>query len=311
MVANKSPAFQFYPADYLTDYRTVGFSVWQHGAYIVLLSYDWLNDGIPNNIGSVKGMLRVPLTDDLGSDLGAVLSLFSEHPEKPNMVTNPRLREEREKQKSFKEQAREAGKRGGRRAHDSNIVTLKEEHDKETEFRELDERVRLGSVKGTPNSHLISSHLINSTSTKVEVHTNTPPKPKVQKQDPSPVLPDCEYFRATDRELETAKSTWIKNGNDELDFRLAIAEVEFWLGTESPKAKAARKANSHARQLHAAWVVENISRKHEAHRKKQGRIFPQQHQLTGRERRHADLMQLIAETEPENEQPLNVTPRIL
>ena len=44
---NKSPAFQFYPQDFLVG--TAMLSAEETGAYIRLLCYSWENDGLPND----------------------------------------------------------------------------------------------------------------------------------------------------------------------------------------------------------------------------------------------------------------------
>jgi uncharacterized protein YdaU (DUF1376 family) len=44
---NKSPAFQFYPQDFLVG--TAMLSAEETGAYIRLLCYQWTNDGLPND----------------------------------------------------------------------------------------------------------------------------------------------------------------------------------------------------------------------------------------------------------------------
>ena len=43
----KSPAFQFYPADYLSDSNTIAFTAEQDGHYLRLLCLCWLEGSIP------------------------------------------------------------------------------------------------------------------------------------------------------------------------------------------------------------------------------------------------------------------------
>ena len=53
---NKSPAFQFYPQDFLVG--TAMLSAEETGAYIRLLCYQWTNDGLPNDqviLGRIAG----------------------------------------------------------------------------------------------------------------------------------------------------------------------------------------------------------------------------------------------------------------
>ena len=46
---DKSPAFQFYPKDWLTDPDVVCMNFAQKGAYITLLCYCWLEGQLPKN----------------------------------------------------------------------------------------------------------------------------------------------------------------------------------------------------------------------------------------------------------------------
>ena len=46
---NKSPAFQFYARDFLADMKVQLMSMEQRGMYITLLSYAWIENGIPND----------------------------------------------------------------------------------------------------------------------------------------------------------------------------------------------------------------------------------------------------------------------
>lgn len=125
--------------------------------------------------------------------------------------------------------------------------------------------------------------------------TAPPPTAKKPKSNPSPVLPDREYFRATESECSTARSTWLRHGYDESDFERAIAEVDLWLGSSTPKARAARASPCHTRHLFAAWVAENLCRRRKAARQHLGQAPP----LTSHERRAQDLDRRIAEAEAE------------
>jgi uncharacterized protein YdaU (DUF1376 family) len=46
-MSNKSPAFQFYPQDYLSSARVAEMSLEEEGAYIRLLCYCWTTGSIP------------------------------------------------------------------------------------------------------------------------------------------------------------------------------------------------------------------------------------------------------------------------
>lgn len=98
----KSPAFQFYPKDFLTDEKVVCMTNEQLGQYVRLLCLDWLNDG-----------LQKDLWPELNGGSTLVASCFTDHASKRGFVTNKRLVKEREKQKVWSKKSSEAGKRSG------------------------------------------------------------------------------------------------------------------------------------------------------------------------------------------------------
>ena len=48
-MSNKSPAFQFYPADFLSDSKVILMSNEAVGCYIKLICHGWLEGSIPSN----------------------------------------------------------------------------------------------------------------------------------------------------------------------------------------------------------------------------------------------------------------------
>ena len=112
----KSPAFQFYPADWLGSQRVSLMTLEEEGAYIRLLSYCWQHGSIPADpaaaarlIGkgatttlasNVLTMFQPPLEGCLpvGSQLGAVL-------------VHDRLQTEKDKQLAWKTKSSEGGKK--------------------------------------------------------------------------------------------------------------------------------------------------------------------------------------------------------
>lgn len=90
----KSPAFQFYPADFLVG--IMGFTDEETGIYIKMLAYQWLKGGLPNDPLAIKKVIHsrkkpsenVLKKFEVGSDL---------------MLHNLRLEEERKKQEAFRE----------------------------------------------------------------------------------------------------------------------------------------------------------------------------------------------------------------
>ena len=109
----KPPAFQFYASDF--DMDTASWTCTQVGIYIRLLMYEWVNGSIPSRVSDlariaridVRNMQRlwpavlakkfVPLTNTAGTE----------------MLINPRLEREREKQQNYRKSQEESGRRGG------------------------------------------------------------------------------------------------------------------------------------------------------------------------------------------------------
>lgn len=114
---SKSPAFQFYPADWLSDLNIQLMTPLQRGVYITLLCHDWLNDGIPaSSIEQISGLGK-----DWNADSNSILrERFMAHPCHSHKLTNGRLLVERLKQAKFSSERSESGKRGALSRWQSN-----------------------------------------------------------------------------------------------------------------------------------------------------------------------------------------------
>lgn len=103
MAREKSPAFQFYPADFLADSNVMLMTMPERGAYITLLSVAWIEGAIP--VADPAALRRL-----LGGHKPSarVLSCFRKD------GTHKRLEEERGKQETWREKSRAgAAKRWG------------------------------------------------------------------------------------------------------------------------------------------------------------------------------------------------------
>lgn len=98
--STKSPAFQFYPKDFLTDSRVRYMSMTERGIYITLLSMCWTDDGLPSDL--------VKLAHDCGMKAGQFQRLWDSgvlHEcfyEKNGRLYNPRLDKERKIQSEYR-----------------------------------------------------------------------------------------------------------------------------------------------------------------------------------------------------------------
>ena len=101
----KSPAFQFYPADYLSDSNTIAFTAEQDGHYLRLLCLCWLEGSIPID---PKPLLKggETISDEC---LNPILKCFRLNRKKTALV-HPRLDAERCKQIAWREKSSAGGK---------------------------------------------------------------------------------------------------------------------------------------------------------------------------------------------------------
>lgn len=107
---NKSPAFQLYPADWLSSMTVTMMTPAQEGAYIRLICYDWSNDGIPDDDNQLSSLSRLGEGWFKGGST-VVRKCFKQHPTKEGFLTNDRLEKEREKQRTWREKSSEGGKK--------------------------------------------------------------------------------------------------------------------------------------------------------------------------------------------------------
>lgn len=105
-----SPAFQWYPADYLADLGVQVLTTAQEGIYIRLLCYCWREGSLPNDSIIVRRMCK---PDAKLADVSHVLETFFIPADQPGKLTNKRLEKERAKQADRRKQASEAGKKSG------------------------------------------------------------------------------------------------------------------------------------------------------------------------------------------------------
>lgn len=100
----KSPAFQFYPKDWLTDIHIKMMSNAESGLYFTILCHDWLENGLTEQ--ELNDLIERGING--GSRL--VRERFNEHPEREGYFTNPRLQKERERQAEWRKKSAKAGK---------------------------------------------------------------------------------------------------------------------------------------------------------------------------------------------------------
>jgi uncharacterized protein YdaU (DUF1376 family) len=108
---NKSPAFQFYAAEFLADENVALMSNQEIGCYIKLICFCWREGSIPSDISKIARLC--------GEDSSAMTQLwvsirpcFDLADGYPDRLIHKRLQAERQKQMEFKSERSLAGKRG-------------------------------------------------------------------------------------------------------------------------------------------------------------------------------------------------------
>lgn len=110
--SKRSPAFQFYPADFISSGKVDRMSMTERGIYITLLARCWLDDGLPTDMASLAAFARMkPAQFErvwFGGELAKCFVVRS------GKLRNLRLDDEHRKQVEYRQRQRDNGKRGGR-----------------------------------------------------------------------------------------------------------------------------------------------------------------------------------------------------
>jgi uncharacterized protein YdaU (DUF1376 family) len=104
----KAPAFQFYASDFLSDMKVATMSMEERGVYITLLSYAWLENGLPPVEQKLARLCGNP------ENWEAIWEVVSEcfYTDDDNKLKNAKMEEIRETLTSYKQKMSEAGKKG-------------------------------------------------------------------------------------------------------------------------------------------------------------------------------------------------------
>lgn len=109
MSKGRSPAFQFYPSDFLSDENVVLMSNIEVGCYIKLLCFCWKQGSIPADISKIAKLCNEP--DDIMAELWPSIKPCFRNGQ-PDRLIHPRLDVERKKQERFSKERSESGKKG-------------------------------------------------------------------------------------------------------------------------------------------------------------------------------------------------------
>ncbi len=115
MAKEKSPAFQFYPKDFLTDSHVVGMTLQERGAYITLLCLCWMDGSVPVDLAALARLCRVSTAafTRFWPAIEPCFTLVSDR------LVQPRIERERRKQVEFRAMKAAAGQKGGKATAES------------------------------------------------------------------------------------------------------------------------------------------------------------------------------------------------
>jgi uncharacterized protein YdaU (DUF1376 family) len=105
----KSPAFQFYPSDFLNSPKVRRMSLTERGAYISLLSLCWLDGSLSNSVAELARELHVAEKQFARMWDGPLSECFYE---KGGRLHNERLDRERKKQALWSKQQKDRADKG-------------------------------------------------------------------------------------------------------------------------------------------------------------------------------------------------------
>lgn len=117
-----NPAFQFYPKDYLSSARVAMMSLEEEGAYNRAMFYCWLHGSIPADPEQLARLIGKGASTTLAT---TVQKMFEIDANDDTKMIHPRLENEREKQKEWKEKSIAGGKKSAKVRKLKKLETMK------------------------------------------------------------------------------------------------------------------------------------------------------------------------------------------
>lgn len=111
-MAEKSPAYQRYPKDYLGDENVVVMTLEEEGAYNRLMDFCWMQGSLPSDMRELAAMCKNVPVKRMQKMWERIGRCFQPHPDHPGRLTHKRLDKEREKQAEWSRKSSEGGKKG-------------------------------------------------------------------------------------------------------------------------------------------------------------------------------------------------------
>ena len=191
----KSPAFQFYPKDWLSSRKARRMTPEQRGGYADLLAQEWLDDdcSLPDNDEDLAFLSG--LNERWSECSKLIRSCFFK---KGKKLFNKRLLEEKEKQEAFRLQCSKAGRKSGEARRN----------------KELEAKVGSTGVEGGCNSSSLSLSLSSSLSSTASTKKKTT-KDKDSVRFKKPSLEEVQQYiteKGYDIDAETFIAHYESNG---------------------------------------------------------------------------------------------------
>lgn len=119
----KSPAFQFYPGDFLSDGHQMVMELDEVGAYIRLMCVCWKEGSIPKDLGTLARLVRANGAEEMKRIWPALEPCFEEHPDDPDAWVHPRIEKERAKQQARRKKQSAGGRKGAKKRWKKELST--------------------------------------------------------------------------------------------------------------------------------------------------------------------------------------------
>jgi hypothetical protein len=121
----KSPAFQFYPKDLLSDINWIYMTYPERGMYWQLISICWLEGSLPADEGALARLLQVR-TEDLLEAWKVIGKCFKSNVKGGSRLVHPRLELERKKQAAWREKSAMGGRHSAHKRKIRKAKTLEQ-----------------------------------------------------------------------------------------------------------------------------------------------------------------------------------------
>jgi len=232
----KSPAFQFYPADWLGSQRVSLMTLEEEGAYIRLLSYCWQHGSIPADPDAAARLIGKGASPVLASK---VLTMFQPPLETGSpcgaVLVHERLQAEKEKQLAWKTKSSEGGKKSA------------EKRKKQQDSEKSAQPPLQGSLENGINQKAtlcLQSMFINSSSSNEELQAVSNDTATVDESTATPVEIVAEVVevkpKTKTKECDEIFLSELSRHYPDTDVESELLKMDAWIATNPGRRKTRR-----------------------------------------------------------------------